>query len=212
MLQCQIRTTETVSGYEKPSASGCYGPRDQHLRPSSSGAHHRSPDPPPSADLNRGKSSAYSPPTLAPPRKRLHDVDLAHYTIYTRSMSPRLDPEPSSPLLPFDDTADSPGNASRAPRPPTAFISYSHEAPEHNDRVLDLANRLRTQGVDCEIDKYQVSPPEGWPLWMQRQVQKSDFVIVVCTDTYSRRCIGNEEPGKGTRCRLGKPVHPPDPV
>ena len=112
-------------------------------------------------------------------------------------MSPRRDPAPSSPLLPFDDTADSPGNAPPDLRSPTAFISYSHEAPEHDDRVLDLANRLRAEGVDCEIDKYQVSPPEGWPLWMQSQVQKSDFVIVVCTDTYARRATGNEEPGKG---------------
>ena len=112
-------------------------------------------------------------------------------------MSPRLDATPSSPLLPFDDTTPSPGTAPPDLRTPTAFISYSHEAPEHNDRVLDLANRLRAEGVDCELDKYQVSPPEGWPLWMQKQVQKSDFVIVVCTATYSRRSAGDEEPGKG---------------
>ena len=112
-------------------------------------------------------------------------------------MTPRRDSAPSSPLLPFDDTAASPGTAPPDLRSPTAFISYSHESPEHDDRVLDLANRLRAEGVDCELDKYQVSPPEGWPLWMQTQVQKSDFVIVVCTATYSRRSTGNEEPGKG---------------
>ena len=83
------------------------------------------------------------------------------------------------------------------PGPPTAFISYSHEAPKHDERVLNLAKRLGAEGVDCEIDSFQVSPPEGWPLWMQRQTQKSDFVIAVCTETYAQRFAGNETSGKG---------------
>ena len=114
----------------------------------------------------------------------------------------------SSPLLPFHHKADLPRNASPAPRSPTVFVSYSHETPEHNDRVLNLANMLRAKGVDCEIDKYQVSPPEGWPLWMQGQVQKSDFIIVVCTETYARRSTGNEESGKGKGAAWeGRSIH-----
>jgi hypothetical protein len=56
---------------------------------------------------------------------------------------------------------------------------------------------LRADGVDCEIDAYQVSPPDGWPGWMRRQLQERDFCIVVCTETYARRFAGNEVPGTG---------------
>ena len=80
---------------------------------------------------------------------------------------------------------------------PTAVISYSHETPEHDERVLQLSERLRADGVACVIDAYEVSPPEGWPAWMRRQVQERDFCIVVCTATYARRFAGDESSGTG---------------
>ena len=80
---------------------------------------------------------------------------------------------------------------------PTVFISYSHDSPEHTDRVLAFANWLREDGIDCTLDQYETSPPEGWPKWMDRHIAKSDFVIVICTETYYRRVMGEEEPGKG---------------
>src|SRR5687767_14699423 len=80
---------------------------------------------------------------------------------------------------------------------PTVFISYSHDSPEHADRVLELSNRLRADGVDCTIDQYEVSPAEGWPKWMDRQIANSNFVLVVCTEMYYRRVMGKEEKGKG---------------
>ena len=46
---------------------------------------------------------------------------------------------------------------------PTVFISYSHDSPEHVDRVLAFANQLRRDGIDCTLDQYKESPPEGWP-------------------------------------------------
>ena len=82
------------------------------------------------------------------------------------------------------------------------FISYSHDSPEHDARVLDLSNRLRTEsGIECRIDQYEVSPPEGWPKWMVRQVAESDFVLVVCTETYLKRVEGKESSGRGLGVR-----------
>src|SRR5215470_15917231 len=85
--------------------------------------------------------------------------------------------------------------------PPTAsirvFISYSHDSPEHRNAVLALANRLREKGVDCWIDQFETSPPEGWPRWCANQVRQAKFVLIVCTETYLRRFLGEEEPGKG---------------
>ncbi|MDZ7970666.1 MAG: TIR domain-containing protein [Nostoc sp. DedSLP03] len=80
---------------------------------------------------------------------------------------------------------------------PKIFISYSHDSPEHKDRVLQLANRLRAEGVNCNIDQYEVSPDEGWPRWMMNQLEWADFVVVVCTEQYGRRFRGREEPGIG---------------
>ena len=81
--------------------------------------------------------------------------------------------------------------------PPTVFISYSHDSREHQDRVLALADRLREDGVDALVDQYNTAPPEGWPLWMDREIQKADFVALVCTENYLRRVEGRENPGKG---------------
>ena len=78
------------------------------------------------------------------------------------------------------------------------FISYSHDSNAHRQQVLNLAQRLRSDGLDCRIDQFvNGSPPEGWPLWIQRQVRDSDFVFVVCTETYRCRFDGEEQPGKG---------------
>ena len=38
--------------------------------------------------------------------------------------------------------------------PPKVFISYSHDTVSQQERVLDLADRLRTDGIDAEIDQY----------------------------------------------------------
>jgi hypothetical protein len=51
-------------------------------------------------------------------------------------------------------------------RSPEVFVSYSQDSVEHMEQVLQLSNRLRNDGIDCSIDQYEVSPPEGWPRWM----------------------------------------------
>jgi tetratricopeptide (TPR) repeat protein len=78
-----------------------------------------------------------------------------------------------------------------------AFISYSHDSAEHKNRVWDLCERLRSDGIDCRIDQQEFSPPEGWPRWCRNQVQESQFVLVVCTDTYKRRYEGKDATGTG---------------
>ena len=80
---------------------------------------------------------------------------------------------------------------------PRLFISYSHDSREHEDSVRALADRLRQDGIDAIVDQYNTAPPDGWPMWMDREIQKADFVALVCTETYLRRVEGREEPGKG---------------
>lgn len=81
--------------------------------------------------------------------------------------------------------------------PPKVFISYSHDSEEHKNRVLELANFLRSKGVDCSFDAYEQPPTEDWPQWMSNQIINAEFVLIVCTEIYNRRFRGQEETGKG---------------
>src|SRR5512135_2087069 len=86
---------------------------------------------------------------------------------------------------------------------PRVFLSYSHDSDEHAARVLDLANALRRDGNDVILDRYLQprGPEEGWPLWMDRNIRDADFVLLVCTATYLRRVMSEEEPGLGLGVR-----------
>jgi hypothetical protein len=77
------------------------------------------------------------------------------------------------------------------------FISYTHDTPQHVSNVLKLADRLRYEGVDAVIDRYEEAPSEGWPRWMVNEITKADLTLVVCTETYKRRFEGNEKQGEG---------------
>ena len=77
------------------------------------------------------------------------------------------------------------------------FISYSWDDESHVRRVLELSNRLRSEGVDCVIDQYEESPPEGWPRWMDRKIRDAQFVLMICTETYYKRVMGGEAADRG---------------
>jgi hypothetical protein len=73
------------------------------------------------------------------------------------------------------------------PKSSRVFISYSHDSPEHKTRVLALATRLVTEGIDARLDQWVIDPEGGWPLWTERQIADADFVLLVCTDLYRKR-------------------------
>jgi len=67
------------------------------------------------------------------------------------------------------------------------FISYSHDSTEHRDAVLKLANKLNEEeGILTDIDRYHELPPpkQGWPRWMQDQLDSVTYVLIVCTERY----------------------------
>ena len=84
---------------------------------------------------------------------------------------------------------------------PKVFISYTHDSPDHKQLVFNLSERLRSNGIDSRIDQYESSPLEGWPRWMIKNIEQADFILVVCTETYQRRVLGNEISGKGLGAR-----------
>jgi predicted HTH transcriptional regulator/tetratricopeptide (TPR) repeat protein len=73
------------------------------------------------------------------------------------------------------------------------FISYSHDSDEHQDFVRGITDQLRQGGINCIIDKDVSSfPSEGWQRWMEKQINKAEFVLLICTPNYLKRYRGNE--------------------
>lgn len=67
---------------------------------------------------------------------------------------------------------------------PRAFISYSHDTPEHKHWVLELATKLRASGVDAVLDLWELQPGDDLPAFMERNLSTADRVIMICTDKY----------------------------
>jgi len=79
---------------------------------------------------------------------------------------------------------------------PLVFISYSHDSEAHKAFVRSIADQLRKDGLDCQIDQYiNGFPPEGWQRWMETQVEDANFVLLVCTEKYLQRYRGQDPDG-----------------
>ncbi|HEY6139957.1 MAG TPA: SEFIR domain-containing protein [Thermoanaerobaculia bacterium] len=79
---------------------------------------------------------------------------------------------------------------------PRVLISYSHDSDEHAERVLALSDRLRTDGVDCRIDQYlEDGPPQGWPLWMDEELDAADAVLILFTKRYAEKAKEKKRSG-----------------
>lgn len=76
---------------------------------------------------------------------------------------------------------------------PKAFVSYSHDSPEHKEWVLKLAGDLRAVGVDVVLDQWDLVPGQDVSLFMQKGISDADRVIMVCSATY----VSKAEDGVG---------------
>lgn len=67
---------------------------------------------------------------------------------------------------------------------PKVFISYSHDSQEHKLWVLNLATRLRANGVDAILDQWDLGPGGDLPHFMEQSISRSDRVLMVCSERY----------------------------
>jgi hypothetical protein len=85
---------------------------------------------------------------------------------------------------------------------PRVFVSYSHDSEDHARLVLALTDALRQYGIDAILDQNVFpGPEEGWPRWMDNNLDAAKFILMVCTETYRRRVMGQEQPGRGLGVR-----------
>jgi hypothetical protein len=75
---------------------------------------------------------------------------------------------------------------------PKVFISYSHDSEDHKNWVLSLAKRLREDGVDAIIDRWDLKPGKDVPLFMEEQLGICDFALLICSDRYVTKANAGE--------------------
>lgn len=73
------------------------------------------------------------------------------------------------------------------------FISYSHDNDEHKNWVLQLATRLRSNGVDVLLDSWNTRLGSDLASFMERGLSKSQRIICICSENYVKKANG----GKG---------------
>lgn len=67
---------------------------------------------------------------------------------------------------------------------PRVFVSYSHDSTTHKKWVLEFSTTLRNQGVDAVLDQWDLKPGDDLPHFMESQLEKCDFSLMICTDQY----------------------------
>ncbi|UVL62561.1 toll/interleukin-1 receptor domain-containing protein [Pseudomonas sp. B21-032] len=76
---------------------------------------------------------------------------------------------------------------------PTVFVSYSHDDQAHLDWVLQLATRLRSNGVDVILDRWNLRLGQDLAAFMERGLSNANRVICVCSGNY----VEKANTGKG---------------
>src|SRR4030095_14152388 len=81
------------------------------------------------------------------------------------------------------------------------MISYAHESDEHVRLVGDLADFLRSRGIDAWLDQYATGERVDWAQWALNEMRRALHVIVVCSPAYRRRFEreGPPEDGRGVQ-------------
>jgi hypothetical protein len=86
------------------------------------------------------------------------------------------------------------------------FISYAWSSPTHQTWVLNLATRLREDGVDVILDKWDLKPGHDAHVFMEQMVRdpKVTKVIMVCDKKYTEKA-NDRSGGVGVESQIISP-------
>ncbi|CAN5594683.1 SEFIR domain-containing protein [soil metagenome] len=87
--------------------------------------------------------------------------------------------------------------------PPRVFVSYSWTSPEHEEFVLTLATRLRSDGVDVILDKWDLREGHDKHVFMETMVTDPNVwrVLIICDKRYAERA-DSRAGGVGTESQI----------
>lgn len=80
-------------------------------------------------------------------------------------------------------------------QPPKVFMSYSHDSDEHRDWVAQLARRLRSNGVNVQLDRWHLGIGENLTRFMEQVGDENSRVVVVVSDHYVDKADRREQGG-----------------
>lgn len=67
---------------------------------------------------------------------------------------------------------------------PVVFISYSWDDEAHKEWVLNLADRLCSDGIDVILDRYYLKPGKNLPHFVENSISRAERIIIVFTPNY----------------------------
>lgn len=90
--------------------------------------------------------------------------------------------------------------------PPKIFISYSWTTLDHEEWVLNLAERLVSDGIEVVFDKWDLKPGNDKYKFMESSIESQDIVkvLLVLDKKYSERA-NTREGGVGTETQIISP-------
>jgi len=93
--------------------------------------------------------------------------------------------------------------AKEAVAAPRIFVSYSWSSPSHEQWVVQLAERLRGDGVDVILDKWDLKEGQDKYAFMESMVTDESVVkvLAICDARYAQKADGREG-GVGTETQI----------
>jgi len=82
------------------------------------------------------------------------------------------------------------------------FISYRQRDDAQKQRVRAFAERLRDAGIDVILDQFFLDenpggPNDGWPRWSSDGALKTEYVLIIGTDSWFQCFEKKQPPGTG---------------
>ncbi|RKD34173.1 SEFIR domain-containing protein [Thermohalobacter berrensis] len=88
-------------------------------------------------------------------------------------------------------------------RVPRVFISYSWSSQDHENWVLELAERLVNDGIDVILDKWNLKEGQDKYVFMEKSIKREDVdkILVICDKVYQEKA-DERKGGVGTESQI----------
>lgn len=84
------------------------------------------------------------------------------------------------------------------------FISYAWTDEAYKQKVLELATKLRKNGIDIILDIWDLHAGEDRFLFMEKSVAEADKVLILCNKVYKDKA-DNRNGGAGQETMIIAP-------
>ncbi len=86
---------------------------------------------------------------------------------------------------------------------PKVFISYSWSSPDHENWVLTLSKKLRRDGIDVILDKWDLGVGHDKYVFMERMVTDKDVSkVIIISDKLYKEKADKRKGGVGTESQI----------